>query len=376
MFGCAAAGNGDPVPCFVQKTGARDAFATKADWTNVASATMRTLKANLPYESNFFTRISPDGRFVGHGGGVSSDGTIWDLRGELPDHRARSIAIDAPYDPNFMPDGSGFLFPGQSCAMSLLTDPGTRHVDFKESACTTVTSIDVYMYSAASLDGGDYFVVNGPHENDQIDVPGGRDPGPHFGADSEIQVTPMVFDGKNFKPSPVVRSPLPWEGDMAVSPSGRLIAARFGTSDGTELGYRLSFLTATRGDDGYTVKTEDAGTICAKGTKALISYDERFMAIHHFADESDFAEYGFASKDDPSFVDLITKGVADVYLVDLSTGAKTRVTRMPAGHYALYPNFRSDGWLYFLDRDVTADGKVVESIMATDAALRLAAANP
>src|SRR5262249_30557732 len=154
--------------------------------------------------------------------------------------------------------------------------------------------------SGASLNGGDYFVVNGDFESDQTTDPGGRDPKPSFFSDTQLKVTPMIFDGKNFKPSKQVVTPMPFQGDIAVSPSATLLGARFGTKDGAELGYRLSFMKTAKTDAGYTVTTEEAGTVCAKGAKPLFSYDERFMVVHHFADETDFAEYGFASKNDPA----------------------------------------------------------------------------
>jgi hypothetical protein len=34
-------------------------------------------------------------------------------------------------------------------------------------------------------------------------------------------------------------------------------------------------------------------------------------------------------------------------LVDLRTGAVQRLTTMHPGQYALFPHFRSDGWIYF-----------------------------
>ena len=41
---------------------------------------------------------------------------------------------------------------------------------------------------------------------------------------------------------------------------------------------------------------------------------------------------------------------------------------MGPGQYALYPHFRSDGWLYFLVRDVNTG---VEHLVASDLALKL-----
>jgi len=44
---------------------------------------------------------------------------------------------------------------------------------------------------------------------------------------------------------------------------------------------------------------------------------------------------------------------------------------MEPGQYALYPHFRSDGWIYFMVRTL---GQGSEHIVASDAALRLQAA--
>ena len=52
-------------------------------------------------------------------------------------------------------------------------------------------------------------------------------------------------------------------------------------------------------------------------------------------------------------------------MVDLLTGATTRVTNMQPGQHALFPHFRSDGWIYFVVR--TLDGE--EYYAASDAAL-------
>ena len=44
-----------------------------------------------------------------------------------------------------------------------------------------------------------------------------------------------------------------------------------------------------------------------------------------------------------------------------------RITAMKPGQFALYPHFRSDGWLYFIVRD--ANGRK-EYIVASDWALK------
>ena len=81
---------------------------------------------------------------------------------------------------------------------------------------------------------------------------------------------------------------------------------------------------------------------------------------------ADYADLGFASADDPTFKDMLAKGTSNSVLIDLTTGQHRRVTNMHAGQYALYPHFRSDGWIYFLVRDKVSNK---EYAVASDAAL-------
>jgi hypothetical protein len=53
--------------------------------------------------------------------------------------------------------------------------------------------------------------------------------------------------------------------------------------------------------------------------------------------------------------------------MDLATGVPVRITNVPAGMYALFPHFRSDGWIYFIVKRVPASGS--EVVVASDAAL-------
>ena len=69
---------------------------------------------------------------------------------------------------------------------------------------------------------------------------------------------------------------------------------------------------------------------------------------------------------EPRLKKMLDKGTSNIILVNLLTGARTRVTTMHAGQYALYPHFRSDGWFYFQVRDSNT-GK--EYVLASDAAL-------
>jgi hypothetical protein len=106
-----------------------------------------------------------------------------------------------------------------------------------------------------------------------------------------------------------------------------------------------------------------------QGAKPNFSFDERFMVTHHYVTDADAVELGFSGASDPGFQAYRDKGASNLYLIDLTTGARTRITGMKPGQYALYPHFRSDGWIYFL---VRTPGDAGERIVASDAALVLA----
>ena len=178
----------------------------------------------------------------------------------------------------------------------------------------------------------------------------------------------MVFDGTKFQVGTGVAVPTQFEGDAALSPSTLLTAGRLAGPSARQIGYVLHQVAATKDAAGYTVEAPEVARICVRGAKANFSFDERFLVTHHYVDKSDAAEYGFASGDDPGFAPYLAKGASNVVLVDLLTHKTTVVTHMNPGQYALYPHFRSDGWLYFLVRDVNAAG--AEHLVASDLALR------
>lgn len=96
-----------------------------------------------------------------------------------------------------------------------------------------------------------------------------------------------------------------------------------------------------------TVALREIARYCMPGTKAAFSYDERYFITHHYN----------------------VVGSADIWLVELATGIETRLTNMSPGQYALFPHFRSDGWIYFLVRGDT--GVSGERVMASDAIFHL-----
>ena len=102
------------------------------------------------------------------------------------------------------------------------------------------------------------------------------------------------------------------------------------------------------GADGYTMEAKQIGRICLPGGKANFSFDERFLVTHHYLKREDF-------KTDEEYAPFKDKSTADIYVVDLLTGETIRVTNMAPGQLALFPHYRSDGWLYFHVRDSNSD---------------------
>jgi hypothetical protein len=334
MYGCAGAT--DPRQCLSSNT---DATTTSygAGWA-VPGSNLKVIR-DLSFTTTFWTRSSPDGRFIA-AGGVK----VVDLQQNV------EIPVEAAYDPGFFPDNSGFVFQGTPvgagfCNMSLLTsDPASIH--FNEPQCMGA-SIGLYQYLGASLNGGDYFVVSSQFDSDN----GGHgsttsDPAATFGDDATITLTPMVFDGTKYGVGTPVKVPTAFEGDTALSPSTLLVAGRLAGPNGAQIGYVLRKINATKDAGGYTVEAPEIARICVPGGKASFSLDERFLATHHYN----------------------ANGSSNIVLIDLLTHQSTTITNLNAGQYALYPHFRSDGWIYFLVRENN-----VEHVIASDAALQILA---
>jgi hypothetical protein len=90
--------------------------------------------------------------------------------------------------------------------------------------------------------------------------------------------------------------------------------------------------------------------------------------MHHYVTDADAMDLGFTGPTDPGFAAYQTQGASNIYLLNLTTGVRTRLTNMGPGQYALYPAFRSDGWIYFIVRTL---GTGTEYSIASDAALIL-----
>jgi hypothetical protein len=358
MYGCAGAPS--TRACMADKPQA-SATLFGATW-ELPGSVLRVLK-ELDYASSYWTRSSPDGRHVGHGT-LARSSAIVDLAED------RIIPVDALYDPGFFPDNSGFIFQGSSrnvCPMSVLAN-SPASISMNEPGCNRLDQVGLYQHVAAAL-GGDYFTVDGNFVSDD----GGHfitlgNPEAYFGQADIMSFTPLIFDGSEYQAKPSVPVPSPYEGDAVISPSARLIVTRVAGPGDRQLGYVLRKLIATPTSDSYQIETPEIARYCATGGKPGFSYDERWMVFHHYVTDADAVDLGFTGRSDPGFQGYRAFGAANVYLADLASGAITRITHMKPGQYALYPHFRSDGWIYIQVREPGA-GK--EYIVASDAALAL-----
>jgi hypothetical protein len=218
-----------------------------------------------------------------------------------------------------------------------------------------------------ALGGGDYFSADSQFVNDD----GGKtptlaDPPASFTPDSTINITPMIFDGTRFVAKTRVRVAVPFEGDVVLSPSAKVAITRVTGPDDKQLGIVLRAIEATPVGAGYTITAPEIGRYCVSGGKPELSFDERWIVFHHYIGDADAVDLGFSGPSDPAFQPYRTLGAANVYLLDLVTGESLRITNMAAGQYALFPHFRSDGWIYAQVRDSTSGH---EYTVASDAAL-------
>ncbi len=363
MLGCAGAAT--PRDCLTDFPSAAGT-AYGATWADdLPGSMLRVLHVNN-WQSSYWARSSADGRFFAQGGGSAAggDSTIIDLSS------GRTIGTAAYYDPGFFPDNSGFLFQGGAgaagCDQRLLTrEPFDNYISYGESDCNLLGSVPLYQHLGAAL-GGDYFTAAGNFMNDDGGHDHSYDPATQFNSSSLVRLTPIIHNGTTYEDGSSCSTSTPYEGDVVMSPSTHLLVGRVNAS-GSQNGYRLHQMTATPSGSGcgYTISTTEIARYCHQGGKPAFSFDERWMVIHHYVTSADAVELGFTGSSDPGFAQYLSQGASNIYLIDLLTGDKTRITRMEPGQYALYPHFRSDGWIYFEVRTFGA----TEYVVASDAAL-------
>jgi hypothetical protein len=355
MFDCGSATN--PLSCLASRPDETATFGAPG-----IAQKLRGLYAQ-PLSSHYWVRSSADGRYVGFG--MNDSAKIVDLGKPVT---APAIAVDADYDPLFLPSNDGFAFAGSSdddsirvCRQSLLADVANAaapSISLTEAKCARIGN-KVYQSIGSALEGGRYFVTWGAHTNDDGGHAITTQLPANFGAMAKTTFTPMVNDGQSYLAQAPVVVTLPNEGDMMLSPSSLLAATRFGDATKSK-GYRIRFIKSAQqgGDAGLSIQTPLAAEICLPGQKIGFSFDERFVVTHQYVDLSD-AEQAAAG---------LAAGSSNIVLVDLATGKQVRLTKSGAGQFALYPHFRADGWLYFIVRDMNTS---TESVIASDAAIRM-----
>jgi hypothetical protein len=362
MYGCAGAAR--PQDCL--------ATVPVADDTNIggnrsaiAAAHLRVLYSATT-RSNFWTRSSADGRFVGRGIYVHDLSRDVEMR-----------ATGAMYDPAFFPDNSGFIYQpnGRMCPMSALTTgtPSAVAVTGAGSPCAG-SAVGLYQHLAASLDGSDFWATSagnaawddGGHTRTLTETARNE----RWTATAQTTLSLMANTGAGFTAIGNRSVTTPLQGDAVISPSSQLLVTRFVDEAGAYQGYVLHRLDATHTGSAIMASTREIARYCIQGAKPAFSFDERFITYHHYvgggahADE-DATELGFTGSGDDGFSEYAAQGASNIYVLDLLTGVTRRVTTMGPGQYALYPHFRSDGWMYFIVRTL---GTTNESVVASDAA--------
>jgi hypothetical protein len=381
MLGCPAPNPAAPISptaCFQTKKPDGSDLFEKTEWGTDGS-TIRVLR-DLKSPSSFWMRSSADGRFVATGGGNNGGAQAVDLQATI-EGVSRDIGLRASYDPDFWPDNKAFMFQGGTkfCAQSLLEKPSTTLVSFGEPECSSLSAASGLYQTVGQVVAdnsiSDRFILFSIWAGDSGSYSASaRDTPPRAGEDSAINIYTAVAKGSDVEDGYQVaggafKIKTPWRGDTMMGRSGRLIGSRwaYGKDDqgNTPWGYALEGLERQRVGDHFEFKLTSLGNVCMKGNKANISFDERFLATHHYNEPADFP-----AGSDPAYA---AKGSADLVVADFVTGKKQVVTKMPPGFFAIYPHFRSDGWLYFLAVE-KATGRYM--ISASDWAIRQSEEHP
>ena len=365
MHGCNGVTNAADCLADVPEAGTVDGDIG-ADHSAIDGAHLRVLFTSTA-GSAYWTRSSADGRFIGRGT------KIHDL--------VRDIEINAAgamYDPAFFPDNNGFMYQpgGRMCPQSALTTgmPTSVAITGTGSPCAG-SSVGLYEHLAAALGGGDYWATSagtaawddGGHAATLTETARNE----AWNSTAQVTLSLMANTGSGFSFVASRSVSTPFQGDAVISPSGRVMITRFVDDAGVYQGYVLHRLDATHTGAAVMVTTTEMARYAQQGAKPSFSYDERYVAYHHYIGggataDADAHDLGFTDSSDPGFADYTTRGASNIYLLDLLTGISTRVTTMAPGQYALYPHFRSDGWMYFLVRTL---GTRTESVIASDALL-------
>ncbi len=379
MFACPLDAT-SPTACFQQQRAGADVFASaaNAEWSKPwpqDGSTVRVLR-ELTSPNSFWLRSSADGRFAATGGGRNGGAQAIDLQASL-DGGTRDIGLQASYDPDFWPDNKAFMFQGGTkfCAQSLLEKASTSLVTFGEPECSNLGAASGLYQTVGQQLGdnsiGDRYILYSIWAGDSGQYSASaRDTVPRAGADSAINVYVAVAKGNDVVDGykifgDAVKVATPYRGDTMMARSGKMLGSRVAGEHGA-LGYAIESLQSKIVAGHYRFDLSPLGKVCMRGNKANFSFDERFLATHHYNEPADFGA-------GPEDADYRAKGSSDVWVADFVTGQKVRAVKMGPGQFALYAHFRSDGWLYFLVVDHNS-GKYY--VAASDWAVRQLEATP
>jgi hypothetical protein len=327
MFGCEGASG--PRECLADFPLA-STIPEGAGWNAIGGVQMRLLHTSSAVVDATI-HGSPDGRFVGRSGSKGASYVI-DL--------ARDVErfVRAYEEPRFFPDGSGFVTVRADersvCPQDLLTtdEPGSIVLDGPD--CTTTTErIDGAL--ARSLEGDvRWSVVSSRSWR--------SDPLPRVGETSELSFVALTPGDPFLVVDEITDVASPWEGNAVLALSARmLVTQRVDDAGPSFVLHRLE----VSGDAPRTVTRTEVARYCVPGRLAQPSYDGRWLVTS----------------------DAASDGTTNAFLIDVTTGERTQITRVAPGQSARSAFFRSDGWIYVY---VQAEGE--SFVVATDAAIVLA----
>lgn len=400
-YGCSA--GSDPLQC----------FADSAKWPNhpeVVNPALEVPETRIVElgeigSTNYWTRSSPTGRYIGNGGPARIDDMEKNIRYTIK---------GAKYDPGFFPDNSGFGFHGEKaifCSMQALRQTGTAanltmggtswkeyEIDpFANGMCHQSTGENrIVTYQSQGMAMNDLaYVVTGDHYADDGKGYGGGPNIMFYGGNLEVYELEKTANGYTREDVPPTKFSLKGEGDFSLTPSTEYIVGRITGKPGpnkwnTQMGYMLRSLRNMM-KQGMDFKMDEDPTLSeycflGMGTKPQVSYDERFIVFHQW---KDFQNSNGEWNPNP---------VADIFLIDVMQPEKvyqitdfTKSAGFKGRNRALFPHFRADGWLYFRMEPETAKPVCQENtglcappqtgadtayMMATDVALRIAKEHP
>lgn len=262
MFGCIEKKDfpKDPLTCLTK-------FPDRAEWAfknpmpGVEAFKLRELRA-MPGFTSFWTRTSPDGRFVGNGGapeeptpknGGTNDGGNARTRGrndkptkegedtsDLSLNAAiddlavkdRRILVTASYDPAFSPDNTKFMFVGEICPMQPLRNIKTKVIDTDnpaKSGCFDDNDIATYQSIGQEAGVGDRFTVINPGSY-EVDNSGGSPTGaadPLFVPTNNMTIHSFTKDASGAFKATQLQAKTPNESQPSISVTAALLTQRF-----------------------------------------------------------------------------------------------------------------------------------------------------